>query len=406
MAQYSHTRLSTFEQCPLKYKFQYLDRLDGEEGEGIETFLGSRVHESLEQLYRDAQMGRVLSEEELLKDFSERWKREWTDAVQISNPRLTKAHYVAVGEKALSRYHRRHRPFDGDQTLGIEERVTLSLDGKGGYRLVGYVDRLAQEGEGRYAIHDYKTSKSLPLQAELDGSRQLALYQIAVQERFPDAKRVRLVWHYVAFDKILESERSPKALEALRRDTMWLIDRIEAEKAFEPVETALCGWCPYQALCPLKSHAARVEALPAKEFQKDDGVALVNQLAKVQAEAKRVWEAAKEKAAPLEAEVEALKEALIAYAKKHKLQAVRGSGAEARITEKTTWKFPGKNDEGRKELEDYLKKAGVWEEFSTLDANALAAAMEETLKMREQLSKFGSPIKEERVAMRAIERGV
>ena len=46
---YSHSRLETFEQCPQKYKFRYIDNIRTET-EGIEAFVGKRVHEALEKL--------------------------------------------------------------------------------------------------------------------------------------------------------------------------------------------------------------------------------------------------------------------------------------------------------------------------------------------------------------------
>ena len=49
MAVYSNSKLSTFEQCRQKYKFQYIDKIRIP-GESIEAFLGSRVHEALEKL--------------------------------------------------------------------------------------------------------------------------------------------------------------------------------------------------------------------------------------------------------------------------------------------------------------------------------------------------------------------
>lgn len=49
---YSHSRLSTFETCRLKYKYTYIDRIR-KEGEGVEAFLGSRFHEMMEKLYAE-----------------------------------------------------------------------------------------------------------------------------------------------------------------------------------------------------------------------------------------------------------------------------------------------------------------------------------------------------------------
>jgi hypothetical protein len=41
-----------------------------------------------------------------------------------------------------------------------------------------------------------------------------------------------------------------------------LIDRIEAERKFAPHESALCNWCPYWDLCPVRKHLVKVKGLP------------------------------------------------------------------------------------------------------------------------------------------------
>ncbi|MCX6818431.1 MAG: PD-(D/E)XK nuclease family protein [Candidatus Aenigmarchaeota archaeon] len=57
---FSHSRISTFEQCPQKFKFHYIDKAETEEFEGVEAFLGSRVHEVLEKLYMDLKFQKLL----------------------------------------------------------------------------------------------------------------------------------------------------------------------------------------------------------------------------------------------------------------------------------------------------------------------------------------------------------
>jgi len=49
---YSNSRIETFEQCPRKYKFRYLENIKTGT-EGVEAYVGKRVHETLEKLYRD-----------------------------------------------------------------------------------------------------------------------------------------------------------------------------------------------------------------------------------------------------------------------------------------------------------------------------------------------------------------
>ena len=66
MTVYSHSRLSTFEQCPYKYKLQYIDKIEPEVAQSIEAFLGSCVHEVLEKLYKDLMFEKKNSLEDLI----------------------------------------------------------------------------------------------------------------------------------------------------------------------------------------------------------------------------------------------------------------------------------------------------------------------------------------------------
>ena len=52
MPTFSNSRLGTYEQCPLKYKYQYIDKIKVEEAKTVEAFMGSCVHEALEKHYR------------------------------------------------------------------------------------------------------------------------------------------------------------------------------------------------------------------------------------------------------------------------------------------------------------------------------------------------------------------
>jgi putative RecB family exonuclease len=248
---YSHSRLSVFEDCRLRYRLRHVDRVKRDR-EGVEAFLGSRVHETLEALYRDCLMGRTPSLEAVLEDFRRRWDEEWSDAVLVADPRWTTADHRAAGEDGLRRYYARHAPFRADQTLGLEVRISVELPG--GARLDGFADRVSRDPDGRLAIHDYKTTSTLPTQADVDQDRQLALYQAGVEKMWPGAPGVRLVWHFLRFDERLVSVRGREQMAALLRDTARLVETIEAETDWRPTPSRHCTWCPYWDLCPEKRH--------------------------------------------------------------------------------------------------------------------------------------------------------
>jgi putative RecB family exonuclease len=247
---FSHSRLSSFEDCPKKYEFRYVLKIP-RETESIEGFVGKRVHEVLERLYVATGRGHVPTLPQVLHRyrtlFDEHYDPERVRVVRAETP---VEEYRENGERSLTNYYRRHYPFDADETLGLEERITFDLDGGGRYRILGFVDRISRARDGVIEIHDYKTGRWVPDQKRLDEDRQLALYQIGVTEKFGDDGSMRLVWHYVSRNQVRTSTRTPEQLASLRVKTAELIDRIRAEERFEPTPNALCSWCEYNDICP------------------------------------------------------------------------------------------------------------------------------------------------------------
>jgi len=260
MPEYSISQLGKFEQCALQYKLIYIDKIKRYE-EGVEAFLGSRFHEAMEWLYKERTF-RVAPLEELLDWYEKAWAGNWHAEVKIRKEGRTPDDYRLLGRRFIEAYYKRHHPFDEGRVLGLERYIRFPLDDRGKYNCKGIIDRLMLASDGAFEVHDYKTGSNLPEQMDLDEDRQLALYQIGVQKLWPEVKEVRLVWHLVAFNLEMRSSRTPEALVKLKAELAELIDRIEAEREFAPHESALCDWCPYWDLCPVKKHLVKVESLP------------------------------------------------------------------------------------------------------------------------------------------------
>ena len=207
MPSYSHSQLSTYETCPYQYKLAYIDRIETET-EGIEAFMGSRVHDTLQKLYQDIRVTRLLSLPELLDVFLRGWEKNWNDHVQLVRKEYTVDDYRRLGEKCISKYYEHYFPFDQGTTLGLEDFVSFPLDEAGAYWIRGYVDRLVLVDSSILEIHDYKTSGRLPSQKEIDKDRQLAFYQMGVEGKWKDIREVRLIWHYLCFDLEITSSRT------------------------------------------------------------------------------------------------------------------------------------------------------------------------------------------------------
>jgi MoaA/NifB/PqqE/SkfB family radical SAM enzyme len=89
----------------------------------------------------------------------------------------------------------------------------------------------------------------LPSLEDIKKDRQLALYSIGVRERYFDVKDVRLVWHFLKFDKEIDSTRTDDELEEIKKNTIHLIDVIESAEEFPANPSLLCNWCRFKSIC-------------------------------------------------------------------------------------------------------------------------------------------------------------
>lgn len=247
---YSHSRLSTFEQCPLKYKLRYIDKIIPEIEKTIEAYLGSVVHDTLEWIYNTVKENpeKVPDMDDIINHYIKAWQKGWTRDILIVKKQYSHRDYLNKGIQFLADYFQKNYPFK-DGTIECEKEIIIHLDEN--TQIKGFIDRLVHNIEsGQYEIHDYKTASTLPTQEKMDQDRQLALYSIAIKELYGQDKEVILVWHYLAYNHKIISKRTQEQLEKLKKDTKKLIHEIENTKEFISNKSILCEWCEYKSMCP------------------------------------------------------------------------------------------------------------------------------------------------------------
>lgn len=248
MTFYSHSRLKTFTQCALKYKFKYIDEIETQR-ENIEGFVGNRVHDALEKLFRDLWDGRLNSSGELKDFYAARWTETWHESVHIARPREMADDFLSYGLECIDNFYDRNYPFTQGRTVALEERIEFNLDQSGSRRFQGYIDRVASRPDGTYEIHDYKTSRSrgAPDTSDL---RQLSLYQVGLQSMRPTVTKVELVSQFLRSGEVFRCRQTRADLVRIVQDAQGVIDDIESEGRFRANVTPLCDWCEFQEICP------------------------------------------------------------------------------------------------------------------------------------------------------------
>jgi len=343
---YSYSAISSYENCPLKFKLAYIEKIQPMR-KSVEAFMGSRVHEALEKLYRDKLYEKTCSLDELLNFYNERWKRKMDERIFVVKE-YDIENYRKMGEKYLIEYYNEYKPFDEGRTIALEKNVYFPLNEK--YWVKGVIDRLT-ERDGVYEVHDYKTSLYLPSQKEIEEDCQLALYALAVDHLY-GIKEIELVWHFLAFNREIRIRK--ESYEGTREEVIGKIEEIEKAKEkglFPPKESALCSYCGYMPVCPLFKHSEMLQEMEVEEIKEEDGFKLVN----------RYWELTRE-INKLEMEKEEIKNKLTEYAKKHGVQYIYGSDKIANVKF-----YQNINFREKETLKKILKEKGIYEKYSRPD---------------------------------------
>ena len=324
MTTYSHSRVTTYENCPYQYKLRYIDKKKPDIPTTIEAFMGDMVHQALEDLYKLKKFKKRVAKASIIKKYRDLWEKNYSDDILIvkaDSEGLKADNYRKMGEKFLSDYYDRMKPFEQITILGLETQDRMTLPDGNQWHV--RIDKLGCDSEGNYFVCDYKTNARMKDQEEADEDRQLAMYSIWVKDKFKDAKSVKLIWHMLAFNKDAVSERTDEQLKKLQNEIIEKIKEIESATEFPTNVTALCDYCGFKSECPSFKHQAELEKIETVEqFKEDEGVKLVDKYSEI-----------KTSLAQLKGEEEEFKDNLIRYAKQFEIDIVYGSNKKASVKE-------------------------------------------------------------------------
>ena len=207
----------------------------------------------MEFLYSEMVKGRLLLFDGVVNHFTKGWNEKWHKDVVIVKKRFSVDHYFKLGTDCLGRYYRKHKPFSSP-VKEIEYTVLFKMDPDDDFQIKGIIDRLDHLGDGKWEIHDYKTSSRSMSQADANRNRQLALYQLGVQQVFDGVENVELVWHFLQHGQEVRSSRSVRQLKNLKTKIRNLVseikESIQNNGPFLPQKSPLCYWCFYWEECP------------------------------------------------------------------------------------------------------------------------------------------------------------
>jgi DNA helicase-2/ATP-dependent DNA helicase PcrA len=243
----SYSQISTYQQCSLKYRFQYIERKPTKPSPHLA--FGETVHNTLRDFHNEFP-ARESSLEELLKFYETNWLAEgYKDPGE-------EGRFKKEGERILKGYYLTAIK-NPNLPLWLEESFKFLV---GNCEVWGRIDRVDRLPGGGWEIIDYKTGKKRiderGLEADLDPREinenfQLSLYYLGCKEKFKRPPEKVSIW-YLKNNVKLSAKRSMEQL----RDTKRIVAQVATnitEQRFEPKTGPLCPWCDYKGLCPAYS---------------------------------------------------------------------------------------------------------------------------------------------------------
>jgi putative RecB family exonuclease len=242
----SPSSCSSFKECPLAFRFSYLERLP--EPPAPWTSKGTLVHRALELL-----LDRPADERSIdaaLADL-ERARVELVVHPDFADLDLTEAEWAtfdAEAEQLVRRYFELEDPCEV-HPIGLELKLEADL---GRVRLRGIIDRLDLDEHGELVVTDYKTG-SVP--SELWEAKSLSgvHFYALLCERMLGRRPARVQLYYLSKPEAIIATPTDQSIIGVERRTTALhaaIAQACERDDFRARPGRLCDFCTFRPYCP------------------------------------------------------------------------------------------------------------------------------------------------------------
>lgn len=239
----SPTRITTYLECAVKYRYIYLDKIGRYYLRAKPYYsFGSTLHQVLQEFH---EQGAESSVEAMSATLEQTWiKAGYQTEAQEQAHR-------EIGEQIVASYHAAHQERVQAQTETIATEKTITCD-LGYFKLSGRVDRIDRHPDGRLEIIDYKSGRWETTPEEVAGDLAINCYQLILSHLYPDTPIFATI--YCLRSGIQASaELAGEARAEFARDLIELGKEI-LERDYQtvrPIRLPVCEGCDFLPRCAL-----------------------------------------------------------------------------------------------------------------------------------------------------------
>lgn len=229
--------MGTFEKCPKKYHYHYIEKPDIPKQDWSHLEFGKCAHKVLELFHQD-----LLINVREPKEYAEVMKNSFREGLKEFNLEILRDELPDL-KKTLQSYLNKISSEGLPEVIHNELEFSYKIEE---YVVRGFIDRIDKVGPGHYRIVDYKTNKN----PKYLNNFQLLLYAIAVKGKYPDVEKMDGMYILLKHDcKSLPyqftDEDYIKTIEKIKT----IGHSIDTKQEWEKKPSPLCNWCDYQSIC-------------------------------------------------------------------------------------------------------------------------------------------------------------
>ncbi len=235
----SPSKIDTYEDCPLKFKFQYVLRVP----QLPKTYfaMGRTMHSVAEQLVKMEQNGTKPTKELALEVFEQQW-----DSALYRNQRTKESQDKATSKEMIKTY------LDWDEKnpntpVDVETKFKISIHDA---TISGIIDRVEMTPDGEYEVIDFKTGKAYKNKNTIKNDIQMNVYALGTEKLYQKLPKKTSLF-YIKSNEIVSHFIDRERLEEFKTTLGETVDDIFDEK-FQANPGWKCRWCDYAQICDEK----------------------------------------------------------------------------------------------------------------------------------------------------------
>jgi putative RecB family exonuclease len=237
----SVSKIKSFDQCPAKYRYCYIERLPSKPWDHF-TF-GNFMHKVLEDFYAALIKGDKTPYHKLMTNIFKEVAKSEEFSDSLTMPQKKESWDILYNFLKMITKQK-----DSPDVLSVESKFYIDIN-DGEVLLNGLIDRVQIDPDGILHVADYKTTKNKKYLVGDYFQLLTYAYVMCLNDTSIETLKASYILLRHNFESITQKYNRKRIMQ-VGKELVRYADKIINEKLWRPKPSKLCSWCDYNKECP------------------------------------------------------------------------------------------------------------------------------------------------------------